>query len=144
MIATRVAPPSDVKRLSVAGGAGTHRASFWLVLSRRLNAAILGLALAASVLAGGCTSPTLPLPPPSLSELRLDNDQVTVEGTATPGAMVFAYNRDLGKGAIDDADEPDGYFLLVMEGREGDLIVVWSQFDDQASPTIERIVPPAR
>jgi len=114
------------------------------VLSRPLHAALLGLALFAAAQAGGCTSPTLPLPPPSLSELRLDNGQVTVEGSATPGAMVFAWNRDLGKGAIDEADEPDGYFLMVIEGREGDLVVVWAEVDDQASPTIERIVPPAR
>jgi hypothetical protein len=86
----------------------------------------------------------LPLPPPSLSELRLDNDQVTVEGTATGGAMVFVWNRDLRTGAITNADaESDGYFMAVVPGDEGHIIVVWSQLDGDQSPTIERAVPPA-
>lgn len=93
--------------------------------------------------AAGCTSPTLPLPPPNLSELRLDNDQVTVEGTATAGAMVFVWNRDLGEGAITEAEADGGYFMAVVPGDEGHVIVVWSQLDDEQSPTIERAVPPA-
>ena len=111
------------------------------MLARALTLLALGLA---SLATPACTSPTLPLPPPSLSELRLDNGQVTVEGTAAPGSMVFVRNRDLGEGVIKDAQEPDGYFLAVVPGSEGDLIVVWSQLDDEQSPAIERIVPPAR
>jgi hypothetical protein len=114
----------------------------WTVLERPLRAAALGLALALAASAAGCSSPTLPLPPPSLSELRLDADQVTVEGSAQAGSLVFALNRDLGQGAIDTAQEPDGYFMIVLPGHENELIVVWSQIDDQRSPTIERMVPP--
>lgn len=115
------------------------------VLARQFLArAARGLALAAALtaLSAGCTSPTLPLPPPSLSALTLDNGQVTVEGTAEVGSLVFVLNRDEGGGVITSADAPEGHFAATIPGQEGDIIVVWSQLDDEKSPTIERAVPP--
>lgn len=142
-----VSPPAlhgarDPKRLSGRRSPGTARATFGFVLSRLLLPLALWVAVTAAAV--GCSSPTLPLPPPSLSELRLDNGQVTVEGSATPGALVFVWNRDVGDGRITTAEDDDGYFMAVVPGSAGDTIVVWSQLDDQQSPTIERVVPPSR
>jgi hypothetical protein len=119
------------------------RSPFVLARSRLrlVGPLVLAAALAACALPG-CTSPTLPLPPPSLSALTLADGQVTVEGSAEVGSLVFVLNRDEGQGSITTAEAPDGSFATTVPGQEGEIIVVWSEVDDEQSPTIERAVPP--
>jgi hypothetical protein len=101
---------------------------------------VLALTLVLGAVAAGCNSPTLPLPPPSVSALEYTNDQVTVEGNAIAGSLVFAYNQTAGSGAIYQAED-DGHFFMVIEGKPRDIIAIWQEDGPDISPTIQKVVP---
>ncbi len=89
-----------------------------------LGAALLAL----GVIAGGCSTPTLPLPPPSaLTATAPDADGVvTVEGDVLPGAFVLCLNEETERGVIVRADE-DGHFVLQIEAESGYSLTVWQE-----------------
>lgn len=92
--------------------------------------------LAASAFVGGCTAPTLPLPPPaalSVSPIDPVTGLVTVAGEALPGAFVSCINVRLSSGVIVRADA-GGLFSLQIEAQAGDALQVWQQIDGQSGP----------
>lgn len=53
-------------------------------------------------------------------------------GSAQAGALVYAYNRRLGKGDIDLATQ-DGAFELTLPASVGDEISVWQEVGQETS-----------
>jgi hypothetical protein len=95
----------------------------------------LGLALAAA----GCTSRTLPLPPPDVEPLAAPNMQglVMVRGTAHAGASVGVLNERSQLGVIGVADDEDCDsacpFEIEIGAKAGDPIRVWQFFTTPSS-----------
>lgn len=108
--------------------------SFWLVL----------IAVALSMV-GACTSRTLPLPPPEVSQVSAPDPEgyVTVMGRAREGASVGVLNDATLTGAIVTSSEAGCNSSCPFEARllaaSGDPIRVWQFFETEAS--IEHTVP---
>lgn len=102
----------------------------WRVLKdwrmRRLSRRRFGVlfAIAASAIASGCLSPTLPLPPPSEPQVgRIDNNHYRLTGALPLPGQVFAQNTrtDLVFGQV----APARVYDFVIEARRGDEITLW-------------------
>lgn len=105
--------------------------------------------IALVLLAGGCITPSIPIPPP---DPELMNFAVTIENGASSArfsypptdiyreSVVFIYNRNLGKGVI-EAAHPDGSVgpTAPLEARLDDQIVVSFQREDQTVSTCIRL-----
>jgi len=100
--------------------------------SRRL---LLG-ALSALV-AVGCLSPTLPLPPPSDPEVVGPNEQglVRLSGAAPRDSWVTAFNRTTQRGFIQAV--PDGTYELEFPAEVGDPIALWYEIGGRTSEPLE-------
>lgn len=106
---------------------------------RRLaaTAALAGLSLALS--AAGCTSRTLPLPPPDVDQLAAPNSQglVMVRGTAHAGASVGVLNERSQSGVIGSAEDKDCDsacpFEIEIPAKAGDPMRVWQFFTTPSS-----------
>ena len=109
---------------------------------------LLGLLILLGV-AGGCVTPSIPIPPPDaeLMTFRLSGDPgstvATFEYPQHPtlhGAVVYVYNRDKGKGII-EAAHPDGSVgpTEPLRADAGDQIVVSFERDDQTASTCVRV-----
>jgi hypothetical protein len=87
----------------------------------------------------GCTSRTLPLPPPDVDELAAPNTQglVMVRGTAHAGASVGVLNERSELGVIGTAADSDCDsacpFELEIPAKSGDPIRVWQFFTTPSS-----------
>ena len=101
---------------------------------QRILALAAGLALAVA-----CNTPSIPIPPPELSNMSFDYDEAA--GTATysygrdedfGGAVVYVYNRDQGVGVIDTA-RADGTVgpTAPFSAALGDNIVVTYEAEEQ-------------
>lgn len=93
----------------------------------------------------GCTagsSPTLPIPPPlgSVSAPDIDGFVIVRGDGAIAGALVAAYNEELGAGVIGEA-EPDGTFELRLRAGAGDPITVWQRIGTETSGLLSLVVP---
>ena len=93
----------------------------------------------------GCTagaSPTLPIPPPLAVASSPDaSGIVTIRGEgAVAGALVAAYNEELGAGVIGQA-QPDGTFELRLMAAPGDSITVWQRVGTDTSGLLSLVVP---
>lgn len=104
---------------------------------RRLALALL----AAAVLAAGCITPSIPLPPPDASAMTFTLD-------ASAGTAFFQADRqvDWGDAKVSVYDEDSGYGVIVRANpdgsvdptpsfiaREGDRVFVSYEVDDQAA-----------
>jgi len=109
---------------------------------------LLGLLVFVGV-AGGCLTPSIPIPPPDAGQMtfRLSgepgNTVATFEYPQHPtlhGAVVYVYNRDKGKGIIEAAN-PDGSVGPTEPVRAdlGDQIVVSFVRDEQTASTCIRL-----
>jgi hypothetical protein len=100
----------------------------------------IGLGLA---LLGGCTSRTLPLPPPDVDPLVAPDSQglVMVKGTAHAGASVGVLNGRTMKGTIGAADDTNCDsacpFALQIEAKSGDPIRVWQFYTTESSRDLQ-------
>ena len=97
------------------------------------------------VAAGGCLSPTLPLPPPyepTVSKVDAEG-YVTLQGgvgAADPGAIVYGYDQQNGEGSIDTVGG-SGQYRLRMPAATGDTIVVWQEQGSERSSSVAVTVP---
>jgi hypothetical protein len=97
--------------------------------------AFVGLGLGAH----GCTSRTLPLPPPDVDQLAAPNTQglVMVRGTAHAGASVGVLNERSQLGVIGTAADNDCDsacpFVIEIPAKSGDPIRVWQFFTTPSS-----------
>jgi hypothetical protein len=93
--------------------------------------------------AGGCLSPTLPLPPPSKPDVEgPEQGTVTLSGRVQAGAMVFAANfRNAEvRGQIDL--DGDGLYSFPIPADPGDELQLWYTVGTQQSPSIVFHVTP--
>lgn len=111
----------------------THPVRIMLSARRRLLCVFSALAVF------GCLSPTLPLPPPGEPTVtRIDEGLVRLEGTAPNGALMTAYNRDLGEGRIQDVRE--GHYDLEVPAEEGHTLILWYTLHGEESLPLEILV----
>jgi hypothetical protein len=109
-----------------------RRATGWI--------ALLGLGVAAA----GCTSRTLPLPPPVV-EVGPPNAQglSLVTGTANENASIGILNENTGQGVIVTSEETDCSstcaFRAEIEAEAGDALRIWQFFE--TSSNTDRVVP---
>ena|SRR5690606_31675135 len=108
-----------------------------LQMARRTLFAMLGLALVL-----GCTSPTLPLPPPAAPSITMGSSPETYTLTSTngvePNALILVVNRNLDlarerRVAATIADE-QGSWVLEVYASPGDLLDVSQEFGSTRSP----------
>jgi hypothetical protein len=111
-------------------------------MARRLLAVLLHLQVA-SVLAVGCASPTLPLPPPVEPSIApgADADHVHLAvacGSAEPGAIIVVYNTNTSvppdqsvSGSLVNAC---GAWDTVIYAHMGDFLEVTQEIGTQRSP----------
>ena len=110
---------------------------------------VAGIALIAGAigLAGSCITPSIPIPPPDPAKMSFSVK--AADGTASfsypadvnyVGSTVFVYNRDKGKGVIEDA-HADGSVgpTQPMPAMIGDQVVVSFQRADQTVSTCIRL-----
>ncbi len=93
-------------------------------------------AIAWAVVAGGCVSPTLPLPPPDAPAqitLAADGSTWAIRGSCTPGAVVLVKNDATGLiSGVVDVDR-DGRYLVDIQAKPCDIGEVWEIIGDTAS-----------
>jgi hypothetical protein len=91
----------------------------------------LGLSLA------GCASPTLPLPPPEPPVVGSFNEDgtVTLQGSAQPEAIVYAFNQTLEVGVIGKASAM-GTYVLRIQAAEGHEVAVWQEVGSERSASV--------
>lgn len=108
----------------------------------RRFALVLGACLAGGV---GCTSRTLPLPPPEVMQVSSpdENGLVTVQGRAREGASIGVVNDMNATGTIVTSLE-DGCgsacpFEATLKAASGDQLRVWQFYETEGS--LETMVP---
>lgn len=116
----------------------------WQMLRR----AFLGSALALAFLAGGCNSPTLPLPPPALPSVQASTEPGKVHLTSTRGAEANAVlviintnpavpgDKNVG-GATADAD---GSWFTDVYATNGDALEISQEFGTTKSAPVRLVV----
>lgn len=110
-----------------------------------LNRAVWLLASTLLAAAAGCTSRTLPLPPPDVDPLPAPNAQglVRVSGTAQEGASVGVLNDETMTGVIVTSTTQDCSrscpWEAFVSAKVGDQLRIWQFFETNSSA--ERVVP---
>lgn len=94
--------------------------------------------LALTAGAAGCTSRTLPLPPPAIDRVAANGDgTVAVSGFALAGSYVGVINEDRETGVVvvpEDVDCEDRCpFQATLPGEEGQTLRIWQFFDTSSS-----------
>lgn len=101
---------------------------------RRIDIATMMGALLLGLLAQGCVTPVIPLPPPDTDYMELlscDTTNKTVNFKAdtkftAPGNFVFLFNSNLAKGIITQADGFGGFAEIKgFPAENGHQILVW-------------------
>lgn len=111
----------------------------WLSFRQRLSVLAIGVALAV-----GCTSPTLPLPPPALPTVSAGTEPNTFhlksDKGALPNALIVSVNRNESllrtqrvAGTLADAE---GSWQLDVTGNAGDVVDLSQEDGTTRSPTI--------
>jgi len=110
----------------------------------------LPVAVCVSALAmGGCDSPTLPLPPPNDPKnfvVSDDHTSIAMDGTgAVPGALVFVFNEDVGKGQIVVAGALGDYHVsapLDLSRYDQNWFLIWQHYSGADSEIQPFAAPP--
>ena len=114
-------------------------------VSASTRLARLCLSLACLGLVAGCTSRTLPLPPPTVDSIEAPNAQglVLVTGSAQDGAAIGVLNERTNSGVIvtSNSDQCDRTcpFEATLAAEPGDPLRIWQFFETGSS--LERYVP---
>jgi len=97
--------------------------------------------LAAALVAAGCLSPTLPLPPPSEPEVTQVSEGVyRLSGSVTPRAEVYAFN--VRTSFIDgQATGDSGEYSFEVQAAPGDAIELWYETRSRESQITEFEIP---
>jgi len=112
-------------------------------MTRRHLFAILVLSVAPLSALAGCTSPTLPLPPPNALSSAPEDGFVTLTGNgAIAGAVVIGFNENTGQGRLTTASDA-GEFTLRIMASSGDSLLVWQRTGAQSGEQTQVIVPEA-
>lgn len=100
---------------------------------------LLVLGLAATVLSGGCLSPTLPLPPPSAPEaVQVSDTQYRLSGFIPEPGNVYARNEETG--LIFGQLALDREYSFLMEAQPGDFVSLWYTSGTELSGSYQFIV----
>lgn len=104
------------------------------------------LILAAAIPLGCATTPTVPVPPPELTQVSSpDPDGRTVvrgpAGTAEQDDIVLVFNYDSGLGVMLRVENEDGSFEVEVTAAVGDELLVQIKRDNRLSLEEGRIVP---
>ena len=93
-----------------------------------------------ALLAAGCLSPTLPLPPPTDPVVTSSEMQglIRLTGTVQPESEVFALNR--ATNLISGQYTPTGRYDFTIAAQEGDLISLWYEKGSVESPPNEIVI----
>jgi hypothetical protein len=109
-----------------------------------LRAALLAVVALAGALVG-CTSRTLPLPPPDVDPIAGPDAAglIQVTGTAQEGAAIGVFNESAGHGVIvtssdDDCDQVCE-FEAELPAEPGDALRIWQFFETRSAA--EQVVP---
>jgi len=99
-----------------------------------------GWLLGTALLAAGCLSPTLPLPPPSDPTISSTDTAglIRLTGTVEPDSEVFAKNRTTDR--ISGQFTKSGVYDFTIAAQERDSIVLWYSQGTLQSPTTEFVV----
>jgi hypothetical protein len=91
--------------------------------------------LLGAVVALGCYSPTLPLPPPVKPDITLTTTGVyRVHGGVVPNAQVFALNERTNLLDGQQTGENGVYDFELHEAQAGDVFTLWYQAGTDLSP----------
>jgi hypothetical protein len=110
---------------------------------RCLWGVMLAAAWVAGGVAGGCTSRTVPLPPPTVDYLSMPDDDgmVTVRGLAHEGAGIGVINDRTLEGVVVTSPDDDCGNACRWEARVaaeiGDPLRVWQFFETESSRHVE-------
>jgi hypothetical protein len=105
--------------------------------------------VALTTLAGGCNSPTLPLPPPAplaIQSVMSLNGQAVIKGgdyAAEPYAKVSCLNHANSTMGDTNADA-HGAFVLGVQAEPGNTLELWQQVDHLISDSVMVVVPSAQ
>jgi hypothetical protein len=96
--------------------------------------------LGAALLAAGCLSPTLPLPPPSDPTVSSTDTQglVLLAGTVQPESEVFALNHSTN--LISGQYTQSGNYAFTMQAQERDFVSLWFVHGAVESPPNDFVV----
>lgn len=94
----------------------------------------------AALVAAGCLSPTLPLPPPSEPVVTGPSETgwLRLRGSAPFGSWMHAYNRTTGMGAFQDV--LDGRYDFEIQASVGDSLVLWYAIRGEESLPLDLMV----
>lgn len=97
------------------------------------------LFLAAGLLAGGCNTPSVPLPPPDLPALSFSAPSMgTVELVGMPSSrhasvLFFVFNRSRGDGVIQQTGADGSFTTEPFDGNAGDQVQLYYQTGTRVS-----------
>lgn len=101
-------------------------------------------ALLALGVAGGCLSPTLPLPPPeSPDTISLSPEGLwEVSGSCIEGAEVVVLNEETGQGAVFVDRDRRGRYAVSIEGEPCDVLLVSQSLGSEESGEARALLEP--
>ncbi|HEY4119250.1 MAG TPA: hypothetical protein VGM56_15395 [Byssovorax sp.] len=99
----------------------------------------LSLLAFAALLAPGCLSPTLPLPPPDAPNVIRESapGEWLVAGDCTPGAIVTVLNLDTAEGIVFWDKLNTGLYAVTVKGAECDVAQLEENVGGEASSTTD-------
>ncbi len=106
-----------------------------------MNIRMLLVAAALALMTGCNSSPTVPIPPPTMISVSAPDElgYVTVVGqigAAEWGDVVLVFNDNTGEGAMKDAAS-DGSFEVVIAAQSNHLLVIQIKREDRFSEEAE-------
>ena len=113
-------------------------------MRRRLLLPVLALLASLTLVASGCLSPTLPLPPPDVPSTITAGAAGTwdVFGACTPGARVTVFNERTGAGVVIEDRAGSGRYHVMIAGAQCDVAWVIEEVDsDRSAPTTFVLAP---
>jgi hypothetical protein len=136
---TRQRVPTQMRRSS-ARTAGPAEPRF---SSRRGLFSLVLVAFLSVLLGSACLSPTLPLPPPSVTSIHASeaaDGTWSITGDCIPGAIVTAFNEVTGKGAVVEDRDMTGRFTIPIKATLCDLGWVKQEQDADLSTRMTFVV----
>jgi hypothetical protein len=105
---------------------------------RRLAALVL--LGSAALVAPGCLSPTLPLPPPEEPDLirSVGEGSWLVSGSCDKDAQVIVFNERTGEGVVRTCER--GVYDATLAGKRCDRATISEELDATTSPTTEFVL----